>query len=105
MMGKIENYPRPAQDVVGKILDHEAVLVLTSKAQIKVVNEVGARIWRLADGSRSVAQIAEQICLEYDVHPEEALHDTLEFIDDLVERDILVLAETPSPRQKVTIIK
>lgn len=104
-MGKIEYYPQPAQDVVGKILDHEAVLVLTSKAQIKVINEVGARIWRLADGSRSVAQIAEQICWEYNIQLEEALHDTVEFIDDLVERGILVLAETPSPRQKVTIIK
>lgn len=95
----VDSYPYPADDVVDKLLEHEAILVLTKRAQIKVINEVGALIWQLADGTRTIAQIANQVCQEYNVVPDQALTDTQEFIKELVEREALALSDRPVPIQ------
>lgn len=88
-------YPYPAQDVVGRIVGSEAVLVQAERAKVKVLNEVGARIWELADGSRSVLEIASQISREYQVGVEEAQTDAWNFIQQLVERGLLLLSNQP----------
>jgi pyrroloquinoline quinone biosynthesis protein D len=54
-------------------------------------SEVAERIVELADGSRSVAQIVEVLCDEFDVARERCAQDTEAFIQLLVERQILVL--------------
>ena len=53
-------------------MEQEAVIVLPDKGEVKVLNEVGARIWALADGSRSVREIAATIASLYDVPPSQA---------------------------------
>lgn len=88
----LDSRPIPAPDVVGQIVQNEAVLVLPLQGEAKVLNEVGATIWRLADGSRSIRDIAAVLCEEYDVAPEEARRDTFEFVAELVRRQILLLA-------------
>lgn len=67
----------------------EAVLVLPALGQIKVLNEVGMRVWDLLDGSRSAAQIADVICSEYEVGPEQALSDVLVFLTELRAKGLL----------------
>jgi hypothetical protein len=87
--------------VIGSILkgrssqQSEAVLVLPGKGQVKVLNDVGARIWSLANGTRTVREIATQITAEYQVDQATAEADTLEFLADLVEREIVTLAAQP----------
>lgn len=88
-------YPCPAADVVGSMVGEEAILVQPERAKVKVLNQVGARIWELADGSRSVADIAAQISHEYQVGVDEAQADAWEFIQQLVERGLLWLSEQP----------
>lgn len=92
MILSLDSRPIPAPDVVGQIVQNEAVLVLPLQGEAKVLNEVGATIWRLADGSRSIRDIAAVLCEEYDVAPEEARRDTFEFVAELVRRQILLLA-------------
>ncbi len=88
-------YPLPAPGVVSRVIGEEAVLVQPEQAKVKVINEVGARIWSLADGSRSVEQIGALLCSEYQVDPEQALVDTLEFLNELLERDLLLVVDSP----------
>ena len=57
----LEDYPHPTAKARGRFLDREAVIVLPDRGEVKVLNEVGARIWALADGSRSVREIAAAI--------------------------------------------
>ncbi len=100
-MNALDMYPIPASDVIGSIVKgrgaqpSEAVLVLPGKGQVKVLNEVGARIWSLADGTRTARDIAAQITQEYQVDQATAEADTLEFLSDLLEREIVTLAEEP----------
>jgi hypothetical protein len=88
----LDTVPKTAPEVIGRNLDHEAVLVLTDQAQIKVVNEVGAYIWFLVDGSRSIRAIASAVCQTYAIDQDQSETDTLEFIADLVNRGMLTVA-------------
>lgn len=50
---------------------------------IYTLNEVGTKIWELIDGKGSVEQIVEAICDAYEVTPEEAEKDTIDFLNTL----------------------
>ncbi|MGI5860971.1 MAG: PqqD family protein [Myxococcales bacterium] len=54
-------------------------------------SEVGDRIVELSDGTRTVRQIAECLCEEFDVDLETALSDTAEFVRQLVDCKVLQL--------------
>ena len=50
---------------------------------IYTLNEVGTRIWELLDGQRSLLQIRDLLVDEFEVSPEEAETDLLEFMQGL----------------------
>ena len=91
-MATLDDYPVPAPDVRGRNLENEAVLVLPDRGQVKVLNQVGASIWTLADGTRTVRDIAAAICAEYDVSQAEAEADTLAFVAELEAKGIILLS-------------
>jgi len=61
------------------------------------VSEVAERIVELADGSRTVRQIIEALCEEFEVAPELCKADTEAFVELLVERKVLVLNQQKAP--------
>lgn len=87
----LENIPVMLPTVVGRIVDQEAVLVLPEQGQVKVLNPVGARIWSLVDGVRTIREIAAMISQEYEVESIQAEEDTIQFIRDLQERKVLAI--------------
>jgi len=56
---------------------------------IFTLNEIGTMIWELIDGKRSVSEIAEAVCKTYEVKPEVAEKDTLEFLNTLQEAGLV----------------
>jgi hypothetical protein len=88
---QLDSYPAPAEQARGRRLEHEAVVVLPDKGQVKVLNEVGAQIWMLADGTRTVREIIVAVCHEYDVSPTVAEADTLKFLAELQQKGLIVL--------------
>ena len=48
------------------------------------LNEVGARVYELIDGERSVRDICAAIVEEFEVEPEEAQTDVTEFLEKLL---------------------
>ena len=87
----LDSIPVMLSSVVGRIVDQEAVLVLPEKGQVKVLNPVGARIWSLIDGVHTVREIAATISQEYEVGTAQAENDTIRFIRDLEQRQVLTL--------------
>jgi len=81
--------PHPHPEIVARVLENEAVLVLPLRGQIKVLNELGARIWTLIDGVRSTGEIITTLCQEYDTTLETATSDTSEFLTQLAERGMI----------------
>jgi hypothetical protein len=82
-MSGLNTYPVLAPQVVGRVVDDVMVILLPESGEVKVLNEIGGRIFQLADGMTSVADIAGQIAVEFLVSVEQAQADTLSFLQEL----------------------
>lgn len=83
--------PIPHPQVASRIVDGEAVIVLADSGEVVVLNGTGSRIWELADGSRTLDEIAQLIALEYNTTWEQAEQDVATFVQELVDNKMLVL--------------
>ena len=71
---------KKSENIVFRRIEDEYILVpIRSNAAdldyIYTLDEVGARIWELIDGARTVSDIRDIICSEYDVTPGTAAAD------------------------------
>lgn len=87
----LDSYPAPAENVHGRRLERETVVVLPEKGEVKVLNEVGAQIWDLADGSRSVREIVAAVSAEFAAPPATIEADTLKFLAELQQKGLLTI--------------
>lgn len=92
----LESVPAHSPDVVAQVVRGEAILVLAEQNKVKVLNELGTRIWEMVDGQQSIRQIAARLCQEYEVDLSQAEQDTLEFLAELDERGLLQVSTPPS---------
>lgn len=81
----------PQPHVVAQVMANEAVLLMPARGEVKVLNEVGARMWTLFDGKRTLDQIAALVCTEYAVERAQAEQDVLHFANELAERDLVTV--------------
>ena len=87
----LDSCPVPAEHVRSRRLEHEAVVVLPDQGEVKVLNEVGARIWALADGSRTVRDIVAALCAEFEALPGVVEADTLKFLAELYQKGLITV--------------
>jgi hypothetical protein len=71
------------------MIDEMATVVLPGRGEVKVLNRVGARVWDLMDGARSLGEILEIVLSEYDTNPEELEKDVRDFVRDLERSHML----------------
>lgn len=82
--------------VIEEVVEDEVVLLMPHAGAVLVLNDVGRAVWGLVDGRRTAEAIAAQICVEYEVEPEQAHADTIVFLQDLIARGLVaVVAPTP----------
>lgn len=81
--------PKRHPGVIEELIEDEAVLLMPHAATVLVLNAVGRAIWLLIDGTRSAEAIAEALCAEYEVSPEQARADTAAFLAELRGRGLL----------------
>lgn len=91
-MKLVGTYPAPHPQAISRVVDGEAVIVLPESGQVGVLNEVGTRVWELADGTRSLEEIVAAILEEFEVTPERARQDVDAFVQELVEKGMLILS-------------
>jgi len=82
-------YPKPHPQTAGRVIDGEAILIMSDTSDINVLNGVGSRIFELADGTRSLSEIAAIIAAEYDVAGADVEQDTAAFVEGLVAENVL----------------
>ena len=66
--------------VAGQVGDLDAIYTL---------NEVASTIWATIEGPTAVSQIVATLGREYDVTPEQAQADVLEFLETLAAKDLI----------------
>lgn len=76
-----------------RVYDGQATVVMPDRAEVKVVNEVGSLIWEKIDGHRTVGQVVESalesILKDFEVAPDEARRDALDFIGALYDHGMV----------------
>jgi hypothetical protein len=87
------SYAKDADLVTRNVVGETIIVPVKSNVgdldSIYTLNELGTMIWELIDGQKTVNQIVEEICISYDVSPEEARKDSLEFLDSLEEAGLI----------------
>ena len=82
-------YVRNPDFVFRRIADEVILLPIRKNLgdleSIFTLNEVGARVWELLDGRRSVGEIRDLVVAEFEVTPEIAAADLLELLRHLEE--------------------
>jgi hypothetical protein len=91
----LTNYPIPHTQVAARVVDGQAVIVLADTGEVQILNAVGTRIWELIDGTRNLAGIIAAIESEFEVSSQEAQRDVEDFVQSLVDGQVLVLQERP----------
>lgn len=83
-----DKHPRTAW----RVIDGEAVIVVCDENVVKILNSVGSRVWELADGTKTVREIARVICSEYEVDVGQAEKDSVEFVQELIDSRVMHMA-------------
>lgn len=84
--------PRQNPEAAARVIDDALFVLHAETSELHALNDVGARIWELVDGERDVAAIAASIEGEYDVDLVEAEADVVAFLNELVDKGLIVLA-------------
>jgi hypothetical protein len=80
---------RHANAVYREVGEDGGLVVLPGKAEVKVLNPVGALVFHLLDGSRTVQEIARAVTEEFEVAEEQAVEDVQSFVQQLAEHGML----------------
>jgi hypothetical protein len=88
--GYLKGVYRKTRSIVARTIKDEVVLVpiqsnVGDLDSVFTLNDVGAFIWGLIDGKKTVEQILERILEEFDVTREQAKRDLTEFLAHLEE--------------------
>ncbi len=79
----------PAKHVVSTMHGTRTVLLDSRSGHYYGLDEVGSRIWHLAEAGFAPSSIAEKLAQEYDAPPDKLQKDVTEFISELKQSRLL----------------
>ena len=79
-----------SEHVIAQPTGADLVLFHMETGNYYSLNELGARIWELCDGQRSIAEVADLVESEYDAPQEQIQDDCRALIAELLENSLLV---------------
>ena len=89
----IKGYIIRNEDVVWRDISGEVVIAERDNNTIHVLNKTASLIWTLADGTKQMKDLASAIYNRFDVTPEQALVETEEFCNQLLEASLAWLKD------------
>lgn len=72
-----------------KIADEGGLVVLPGRAEVKVLNPVGIKVFSMLDGEHTRAEIARAVSEEFEISEEQALTDVGAFLEELAGNGML----------------
>ena len=94
-----ENYLVKDSDVLFTSMGEDAVLLHVQRGDYYSLNKVGARLWVLSDGSKSIKDLADEITQEFEISQQEAEKDIIELAEQLAKEGLVKVVETPQDDQ------
>jgi hypothetical protein len=91
-----EKYIARSSAIAARLLGGEMMIMSAGDSTFFTLNEVATAIWQAADGCTPLSEIvAAKICSEFDVNPGQAERDAEQFVQELSQHGILLVAEQP----------
>lgn len=81
--------PKRTDQVYWQFSDNVIVLKDSETGWFYQLNDVGTLIWELVDGAHTIDDIVREVLSEYDVTPEQAHADVMEFLENLRDLNFL----------------
>jgi hypothetical protein len=88
-----DSRPNRRSDILVQVAGDTVVLLTPDSGEYFTLNEVGGRIWELADGTRSVDQIATALVDEFEAPLDEVRADALDLLQQLAEEGLVADGE------------
>ncbi|MBE0447270.1 MAG: PqqD family protein [Actinobacteria bacterium] len=89
----ISNYPLKGMDSASCVINNQTLIIQSKK--LFVLNGSGTKIWELSDGRHAIGDIVEEIKVNSRKPEDQIRKETENFIEELVERQVLVLLDHP----------
>jgi len=87
-------------EVLFTSMGEDAVLLHAQRGDYYSLNKVGARLWVLADGCKTIEELARLITGEFDISQEQAEGDIIELAEQLAKEGLVTVVETPQSSQE-----
>jgi hypothetical protein len=88
-LSALKTTPIPCDTVTWREVDKEAIFLSEDGETVHVLNELGAFLWKLVDGTRTLEDILDAVCSEYDIARDVAARDLLAFMEKLARTGIV----------------
>jgi hypothetical protein len=90
----LNNLYTKKNDLVARDIAGETIIVpirsnVGDLDSIYTLNEIGSIIWQLIDGKKSVSEIAKAVCNAFEVTPQVAEKDTIDFLNTLEQAGLV----------------
>lgn len=85
--------PIHADNVADRIYGSDAVIISPDEGVVRMLNPTATRIWQLADGSRSVDEIAAILTAEFDVELSQARQSVIRLLTELSDKQLISWGE------------
>jgi predicted RND superfamily exporter protein len=82
------------QDQLFSEIDGEVVMLSIENSEYYGMDKVGSRIWQLIEKPVSLNQLIGILLDEYEVTEEQCTEDTLKFIDQLMEKELVEITNS-----------
>ena len=90
-----DNYLVKDHEVLFTSMGEDAVLLHAQRGDCYSLNKVGARLWVLTDGCKTIGELAGLITKEFDISQEEAVGDIIELAEQLAKEGLVQVVEIP----------
>lgn len=92
---KISTYPLRGADSASCVIDGQTLIVQAKNRKLYVLNAAGTKIWELSDGRHEIKEIIRELMTHSKKSENQIRRETEEFIEELVERQVLTLLNHP----------
>ena len=76
-------------EMVTSNIDGEIVMMSIDHGEYYGLDEIGSRIWELLENPMTIEHLIDILVEEFEVNKETCTSDTLEFLNDLAQKNII----------------
>jgi len=84
-------------DTPARTVDGSAIVITPHDSKLHTLNQTATFIWDRADGSRTLADIAEELVTVFDVELEVLRREATEFVAAAVDKGMMLASAEPHP--------